>query len=118
MSDEAPKKKRTYSKRVILPDGRTSPVVVPLAMPMLPTSGADLMALWELPREAWNGTLIKVTRPKYGSQQLELVTETTIEDYSMQSIARNYGPGDYILLLNPGPGGTWKKRESKVPISA
>ena len=88
-------------------------------LPSLPTSGNDLLSLWNLPREAWNGCRLKISRTKPGNfRQLELIGESTIEDYSMESIAREYGPGDYSLVLNPGPGGMWPAKVAKVPVAA
>lgn len=93
------------------PDGRNF-------VPLLPTSGADLMGAWSLHTSAWTDARLKVSRKMAMSEALELVDETTVEEFDLQSLAAHYGPGSYHLILSPSPSGLWPSHNCKIPVSA
>ena len=88
-----------------------------LYAPGLPTNGLDLMAVWQLPRAAYEGGRLKITRRKYASLELEIVAESDVASYNLMSLAREYGAGDYFLYLSPDNTGQWPVRNAKVSVS-
>jgi hypothetical protein len=82
------------------------------------TEGRDLMAAWDLPPAAWTGAQMKICRKKYGSQQLDLVNTSTLEDYSLEGTAREYGAGEYVLIFPGDPLKSWGAHSISVPVSA
>jgi len=89
-----------------------------LFAPGMPTNGIDLMALWELPTQAFQGGRIKITRRKYASLELELIDESDIASYQMQNVAKSFGQGDYYIQLSAASNGLWKARSVKMSVSA
>jgi hypothetical protein len=77
----------------------------------------DLIALWDLPATAFDGASVKVQRKEYGSETQILITEVSPRDYSMEMIAREYGPGRYTLMLSPAANRSWGIRHCQVNIS-
>lgn len=82
------------------------------------TCGNDLLGMWELPAEAMTHAKLKVTRQIYGTKQYELISDQAVRDYDLSAVAQQYGPGEYLLILNPGPRGSWPRRNTKVIVSA
>lgn len=82
------------------------------------TCGNDLLGMWELPAEALTHARLKVTRQIYGTKQYELVSDEAVKDYNLAEVAREHGPGEYLMILNPGPRGSWPRRNTKVIVSA
>ena len=111
---EGAKKKRVYQRRIV--NGTTAPDSK--FQPLSPTCGQDLMGAWQLPARAWNGARLKVCRKIYGSNQLELIRETTLEDYSMDAIARENGSGEYDLIWPSDPGKEWGPHSCRINVSA
>jgi len=75
------------------------------------------MGLWQLPRDAYRGGRLKLSRQQYASQTMELIGETSIEDYDLENVAQNYGPGAYYLLLSAHPTQLWKAHNCKVTVA-
>ncbi len=85
--------------------------------PAMPTCGNDLIGLWDLPPEAVTQARLKIGRSIPMSQQLELVRDCTVQDYSLESVAHTFGPGEFQLVLNPGPGGAWPGKSARIIVS-
>lgn len=85
--------------------------------PSMPTCGNDLIGLWDLPHEAVTQARLKIGRNIPMSQQLELVRDCTVQDYSLESVAHTFGPGEYQLVLNPGPGKAWPGKSARIIVS-
>lgn len=67
-----------------------------------PTDGRELVALWDLPGDAFTSQSVKLARCIPGSQQTELLRTMPISNYNMEDLAGEFGPGRY--QLKPGPG--------------
>ena len=111
---EKPAKKREYHRRIV--NGTTAPDSK--FQPLSPTCGQDLMGAWQLPARAWTGARLKVCRKIYGSNQLELIRETTLEDYSMDAIARENGAGEYDLIWPSDPNKEWGPHSCRINVSS
>jgi hypothetical protein len=83
----------------------------------MPTNGQDLAAAWDLPPEAYRGGRLKIQRKKNLSNEMELIGESSVLEYSLASIAREYGPNDYYLQLSADPGKLWKLKHCKVSVA-
>lgn len=114
MSIETPTPKRTRRFVSKVPQEPGAPGFGP----SMPTCGNDLIGLWDLPAEAIKGARLKIARTIPMSQKLELVRDCTVQDYSMESVAHSYGPGEYQIILNPGPMGAWGGKSARLTISA
>ena len=66
---------------------------------------------------AYQGGRLKIIRKKYASLESELIGETDIASYNMQLIAREWGPGDYYVILSPDRQQLWKARNCKISIA-
>lgn len=107
--------------RIPNPRGRPPKATVPgdsIFAPAMPTSGGDLMAMWDLPPVAYEGGRLKVTRRRYPTNEQELIGESTIAEYSMQDLAALHGPGDFYLQLSADPQKLWTVKHAKVSIAA
>jgi hypothetical protein len=51
------------------------------------------------------------------SQEMELVGEYMLQDYSMSVVAQEYGPGDYTLLLSASTAGLWGPHNCLVRVA-
>ena len=101
---------------------RTAPIMprepgIPGFPVSMPTCGNDLIGIWSLPMEAVTQARLKICRAIPMSQRVELVRECTVQEYSMESIAMQHGPGEYRLVLNPGPMGAWGGKTSIITVS-
>jgi hypothetical protein len=85
--------------------------------PSMPTCGNDLIGLWELPEQAVTQAKLKVGRAMPMSTKLELLHECTVQEYSLESVARKHGPGEYQIILNPGPMGAWGMKKATINVS-
>jgi len=96
--------RRTSSPVVPVTDPPDSiPAIPERFMPSMPTDGRELMQAWELPSEAWESTTVKTTRAIRGTQQMELLASQTLADWSLDELARLFGPGTYRVQAGPGP---------------
>jgi hypothetical protein len=80
----------------------------------MPTTAEELMAAWELPPEAWERTTVKTTRFIRGTQQMELLSSCPLPEWSMDDLARTYGPGTYRIQAGPGP---YRTKNTTLTIS-
>lgn len=86
-------------------------------VPTQPTCGRDLMAIWDLPPAAWEGCSVKINRKIVGTHKQSLVSEVAVCDFNIGSIAGQFGPGTYQVVLLPVIGQSWKMRNAMVTIS-
>jgi hypothetical protein len=84
----------------------------------MPTNWKDLVGLWDIPDEAIQQAKLKIGRSKLGTRQTELVADICIQEYSLEMLAREFGPGLYFLVLNPGPRGAWPARNARITVSS
>lgn len=82
--------------------------------PAMPTTAEELMAAWELPPEAWERTTVKTTRFIRGTQQMELLSSCPLPEWSLDDMARTYGPGTYRIQAGPGP---YRTKNTTVTVS-
>lgn len=87
-------------------------------IPGMPTNGLDLMALWELPKEAYEGGRLKIMRRKYASLELELIHESDVAGFNLSNLAREFGPGDYHIQLSSDRQQLWRAKNCKCSVSA
>jgi len=85
--------------------------------PGQPTSGADLMAIWDLPQQAHRAGRLKVSRKRYPTNELELLDEMLVEEFDLGRLAHDFGPGDYHLLLSADPQKLWGLHNCKVSVA-
>lgn len=85
--------------------------------PTTPANGEDLMVDWDLPAEAWDSARVRIQRKKGMTQEMELIGETTIRDYSMQTIAKRFGPGEYYFYCSPNPQRLWGVHNCKISVA-
>ena len=85
--------------------------------PSMPTTGADLVAQWQLPPAAWREGRLKINRKIFGSNASELLAESSVEDFNLAGLARDFGPGDFYLFLSPHPARAWGQHNCKVSVS-
>jgi hypothetical protein len=83
----------------------------------MPTCGNDLIGLWDLPQEAVTQARLKIARTIPMSTKLELVRDCTVQEYSLESVARSFGKGEYQIILNPGPQGLWLAKSARITVS-
>jgi len=83
----------------------------------MPTCGNDLMGLWSLPPEALTQARLKICRQIPMSQKVSLIRDCMVQEYSMESVANAYGAGEYRIILNPGPAGTWGGKTAIINIA-
>lgn len=87
-------------------------------LPSMPVNGNDLIGQWNLPNEAITGAALKIARPvPMDAKKYQVLRVVTVRDYQLSSIARDFGPGDYILTLSPGPGGAWGSKHASINVS-
>lgn len=75
------------------------------------------MGLWNLPPEALTQARLKICRQIPMSQKVSLIRDCMVQEYQMEGIANAYGPGEYRIILNPGPAGTWGGKTAVINIS-
>jgi hypothetical protein len=80
----------------------------------MPTTAEELMAAWELPPEAWERTTVKTTRFIRGTQQMELLSSCPLPEWSMDDLARTFGPGTFRIQAGPGP---YRTKNTTLTIS-
>ena len=110
-TEKPPRKKR--EARFVAP---REPIASGYAANM-PTCGNDLIGLWELPEVAVTQAKLKVARSIPMSQKMELLSECTVQEFSLESVARRFGAGEYQIILNPGPMGAWGAKRATINVS-
>lgn len=123
MTDEPKKPRKTRERRTFLapglapPDDAAASMVESRFEPQNPTSGDDLMAVWNLPPDAATHGKVKLLRRDFGAMSQTLLGETTVEAYSLPDMAAKWGPGEYIVQLSPSPSKLWNLRKATIRVS-
>lgn len=99
---------RTVDARVSRMAGAQRP------LPMFPTSADDLAAQWKVSSEDAYGVSVKLSRQRPGSNDVELVADIPLLQYSLGTIAGKYGPGMYYIS---GAAGKYAGNAAKMLIS-
>lgn len=86
-------------------------------LPSLPTTGDDLMGQWSLPKSAWEIAKIKISRMIPGTSRPTICGEVPLQDYRLDTVAANFGPGIYQLVLSKNADGLWNAHTARVDIS-
>lgn len=111
----AEKPKRTYKRRFT----NQTQALGGKFQPLNPTCGQDLMGAWALPQEAWDGVRLKICKKKYGAEgTLDLLAETTIEEFDLESIAREFGAQEYTLIMPSDSQKRWGAHTIRINVSA
>lgn len=71
------------------------------ALPMLPETGEELAAVWNIKGEMISSYSVQVVARREGSREVELLDSFPMSKYNLRSFAQRFGPGDFIL--KPGP---------------
>ena len=83
-------------------------------LPIFPTTADELASQWKVGADDAYGVSIKLSRQRVGSQDVELVADIPLINYSLSSIAGKHGPGMYFIS---GSAGKYASNAARMFIS-